>query len=352
LFHCLVCVLFGLAAARGEVVVTVTGTACADGPFSISLADGSVSGNGASCAALTNVPAFEVGLEVGRTYQLTLEGQVCSIHANIAVPGCYQLYVDGVPASSVSAGTTNSQPGEIAATYTVELRHQRLLGLDFDLPKGEDGRYVLQADGVSMAHPSIKSQTGSTGLTPPLTWSIVSSDKLDCQIDSASGTIRAGEREGTLLIKVVDSSGPPCQVLEELDLRRCAACAGESCAIGSVSTELGSVAARISLGRGPRGEHLGALSVYTTNGAGLAAPSLLRFPFRRNTAEVITNAAGLVQQVRVPQGLAVVQAGFSSYFVKFYRPWDVLPKVNGRRAAIYDGQLQRAVCRGLAHLVQ
>ncbi|HXG46915.1 MAG TPA: hypothetical protein VNO52_04765, partial [Methylomirabilota bacterium] len=324
--------LLGLASiCQGAVELHMAGNSvCADGPYTIGVADRSVTGEGDTCAALTSVPPLRAGLEVGRSYALSVAGGVCSVHLAFAVPGCYRLFIDGVESYSISQGTTNSGPGEGAGSWTMELRHERGLKIEFDVEK-EDGRYVLAADGVAVARPSLGREGGSTPLVAPLTWSIVSADALDCQINPTNGLIRAGEREGTLLVRVVDSSTPPCQVLEELDLRRCESCDAAMCPIGAATPELGSVSARVSLGRGWRGEHVGGLTVYTTNAAAnLGAVSLLRYPFRRNAVEVITNAAGVLQQVRVPEGLAVVQVqSASSYALRFYRPEQVLPKVNG-----------------------
>jgi len=319
--------------ARGEVVVTMSSNsyACANDTFTIRLADNAITRPATNCGGVTYLESdLRAGLEPGRTYTVTAEGAICSAHLFFAVPGCYKFFINGVEGYAIHEGTTNSPPGSTAGSWQVEVRHERLLSIDFDVPKVDD-RFVLAADGVSVAHPSIKSVSGSTALVAPLTWSIVSEDKLDCQIDATNGTVRAGEREGTLLIKVIDSSVPPCQVLEELDLRKCVSCEGESCTIGSVSAELGSVAVRVNLGRGFRGEFVGALGIYSTNpAANFGASSLLRYPFRRNGVEPITNAAGVLQQVRVPQGLVVVQpGGASSYSLLFYRPEHVLLKVNG-----------------------
>jgi RHS repeat-associated protein len=315
-----------------ELLISSNSTTCANGNYTVSVADLTLSAFGPSCGVTTNVPEGRVDLEVGRTYELSVAGPVCSTHLRFEVPSCYALFIDGVQTTNYDKGglgDTNSGTG----TAQLELRSAHDWVMEFDVEKIDD-RYVLAADGVSVAHPSIqRPYYFAAQLTPPLFWSIESADPLDCQIDPTNGTVRAGEREGVITVKVVDSSVPPCQVLENLELRRCDSCASADCPIGSVDVEVGSASVAISLGRAARGISAGRLTVHGTNvAADLSALTLLRYNFRRNDVEVIRNGQAVIVQVKAPQGLVHVvpaSAPAAGYFLQFYRLSQVVAKTNG-----------------------
>ena len=232
-----------------DLILASNSTVC--GEFVLSLPGVTLSGPDFFCSP-NSLPEARLRLEVGRTYTVAVSATACGTRLNFSMPDCYRLQVDRVPATSIfkdleSPDRDCHTAGNGAGSWSIQLSHTKDLGLEFDVPRLDD-HYVLTADGVSAAHSSIKRTTNNFVLTPSLTWSILSADKLDCQIDPTNGTVRAGERTGSLMIKVADAAVPPCEVLEELELRRCDACGASDCEMGSVEAEVGSAHIRVSLG--------------------------------------------------------------------------------------------------------
>ncbi len=304
---------------------------CAASPFTITFADAVASCNGLGCLTGADIEGARVNMEVGRIYRLTVAGaNVCSIHLRFGLPSCYAFSTNGSPnlTSAIDQGGA-AQDHAAEGTWTVRLLHKYLFEMQFDTERDGDA-YVLPADNVSVTHPYINTGNPFLGLTYPLTWTIESDDKLNCQINATNGMIRAGDKAGVITVKVTDSSTPPCEVLGDLELRRCTTCDAASCSISSVLAVLGSVDASVSLGVGARGESMGTLSLHSTNwSANLGSPLMLRYNYRRGDAVVLTNALGM-KQVKVPQGLAHIEIiNSGKYEIRFYRPWQVGVKTNG-----------------------
>src|SRR6266850_7505100 len=251
-----------LRATVVEVEMTSSSSVCASGPFTVTVAGAVVSDTGSGCDQVKGLPTTRFRMEVGRPYDVVVSGAVCSTHLRFTVSGCYSLFTNGVAGSQIDKSASN--PGDGNGTWQLEVRQSQGFEIDFDVPRLDD-HYVLSADGKSVAHPGFKKSSGSS-LTAPLTWSIVSPpDKLGCQINSTNGTIRAGEQQGMLLVKVADSSNPSCELFQELQLNRCQSCSAETCPISTVKAQAGSVDVRISMGIGSKGESVGGLTIYYTN---------------------------------------------------------------------------------------
>lgn len=326
----LACALIGSFTCQAGVDLILSSNSTMGGNFTLSLPGATLSGSGDFCA-VSYLPETHLRVEVGRTY--TVAADSCCTYLSFVVPDCYQLRVDGVVATGMSLdrqypiGLPCHVQGNGTTNWQIQLRHTNDLSIEFDVPRIDD-HYVLSADGVSMTHPSIKRLFSQTGLTPPVTWSIISQDSLDCQIDPTNGTVRAGERPGTITVQAANAS---CRVIEELELRRCQACVAGDCTIGTVDAETGSASVRIHLGQSARGEPAGDLTIYATNSsANLGAVALLRYNFWRNDVEVITNASGVIRQVKTPQGLADIPSpGLFGYLISFYPLSAVGAKTNG-----------------------
>lgn len=137
-------------------------------------------------------------------------------------------------------------------------------------------------------------------------------------------------RLGTYTVKAVGQhnwggGGPVTKTATFTITKSCAESCTSTPAAGATTAELGSVLTRVNLGRYGFGKAVGELSLhekYPTNL--LCTPACLGFLYAQGTnyqCEVVTNAAGVIQQVRVAEGLAnIVTNNAYKYFIEIYSP--------------------------------
>ena len=102
--------------------MTFSGNMCADTSFTISLGDGTATGEGDTCTAYFDSSNGSAYLDPLTSHSLTISGGVCSGHVEVN-PGqsCYKMLIDGVETTSID--TSND------GTWTIT----------FELPQPEGG---------------------------------------------------------------------------------------------------------------------------------------------------------------------------------------------------------------------
>lgn len=107
--------------SNDSVSVSFQGDMCAENSFSISLAGSSASGDGDDCGDYWESNTATADLTPETQYTLTISGGVCTGHVSLSESStCYELYIDGSAASSITSG--DGDPGSGDGSWTVELR--------------------------------------------------------------------------------------------------------------------------------------------------------------------------------------------------------------------------------------
>jgi len=219
------------------------------------------------------------------------------------VDDCYDLYINGVKDGeySYSAGTTELSvqimvlPKNVLFTYNVAK---------------QGGRYVLEADGHSVAIPSTPDHDPDE-----LTWAI-EGVSLGCSIDQATGIVTASTNAGTILISAT-LTGVGCYE-DTIDLvdpsLRCPCSSGCDVLVTNRSVDVS-----FELGWSVLGDSAGYLKIYSATPSPLLSSSQsLQYNFIRPDVEKLTNSIG-IRQIMAPDRLVdVVTNTVFDYRLDFY----------------------------------
>ncbi len=283
---------------------------------------------------------LDEGVSVGGSISIS-QSTMDSAQASVD-PGCYEAWMDG---QNVSAVFSHPFPNYNGATWGFSLAVQSpdLFDWGGDVTKAAgSGRYVMSSGPSAVARPSGQ----SAGVSPSAySWSLPAAPP-GCAIDG-NGVISGCTGPGTVRVK--GTFGTICYEAS-IDVDDCdGGCSSGGCLnssfvspsfgpVGSGITSLGESGAAGEIhGGGPSGIdvrfHLGWSAVRSSAGfiqiqresPAAATPAILSYNFARSDVKRLTNAAGLLQQLRTPTLLVNVVTNTAFDFrVDYYDATNVL----------------------------
>ncbi len=312
-------------AACGTDVVLTVGAASLEGKLSAVL-----NGTTVEAEAHTTPPCYAhqisqsstISLLPNTKYLMTVTWNTSCIDArslNLTNScGCYSVIVENwaFPESNTTTNGTGTADVYLLATNTVILSPS-----------------TIAPDKMSTAVASLSPDTASRFATN-VTWKVLD-PSLGCTIttvseDTRSCIVRSGDTNGTVVIQATDANG--CVALGTLELG-CSSC-GSECVIGNVSASLNSAQFEISLGRDDYRQTAGALMLKFNLPSGkMYSPSSLVYNASAaldKSVSILTNANGVIQQARAPEGIAVVNiVSTNKYTVSIFNLTNIIGFTNG-----------------------
>ena len=156
-------------------------------------------------------------------------------------------------------------------------------------------------------------------------WSVVKrAERVKAEIDETSGAIKINEEsgDGWVIIRAADRQMSNCYK-DALVFVGCSACV-ECELVGNGFVEIGSVDARFSLGKAPRGDSAGDIFLMADRlGPDLYTPKALRLYTLSQDTKAVYDSTGALRQAVAPESFVdIVALDEFSFDIHFYKPED------------------------------